>query len=121
MRNRIHNRQRFSLGKITLLLGISSILLPPFFSFGNSLCVLLTDGQCVSFILPLFYPFIGVYLLIIILGGALGVIDLCEKPRLLHKENTKTIIGLALIIFSLVTYGRIIIFSEFFQSIFQSR
>lgn len=118
MSNRIHNRQRYSKGMITLLVGIASVLFPPFFSFGNYLLILLLGEKVLLLLVPYaFYAFIGLYFVMIILGGALGVIDLCEKPRLVHKENTNTIIGLALIIFSLVTFGRIIIFSDFFQSI----
>jgi len=120
MTNRIHSKQRFSMGKITLLLGIASVLLPPFFTFGSYLCILLIGGPCLAVLVPYgFYAFFGLYFVMIIVGGILGIIDLCGKPRLWHKENTKTIIGIACIVFSLIIYGRIIIFSEYFQSVIQ--
>ena len=122
MNDKIYNKQRYSKGMFTLLVGIASVLFPPFFSFGNYLLILLLGEKVLFLLVPYaFYAFIGLYFVMIIVGGALGIIDLCGKPRLWHKENTKTMIGLACMIFSLVTHGRIIIFSEFFQSIIQPR
>ena len=71
----------------------------------------------IDFVIYAGYTFFSSYFLILILGGTLGIIDLVRKQKFLHKENMKTLLGLACILFSLVVIGRIFIFSELFRFI----
>lgn len=122
MINNIHNKQRFSIGAATLTLGILSVIFPLFYSIVTVQIFSTLIGKNVisDFVIYAGYAFFATYFVIIILGVVLGIIDLFKKPRLWHRENTKTLLGLAFIVFSIVVIGRIFVFSELFQAILQS-
>jgi hypothetical protein len=109
----------------TLLLGVLSIIFPIFYSIITmQIFYMLINKNImgdsvnyVNFAIYAGYTFFSSYFLILILGGTLGIIDLFRKQKFLHKENMKTLLGLALILFSLVVIGRIFIFSELFHFI----
>jgi len=110
------------MGTATLILGIVSVILPPFVSIATPLIMMLiSEWSRGYFIINAAYAYTALYFVIVILGGALGIIDLLNKPSLWHKENKKTMIGLAFIILSLVFFGRIIIKSAFFQHMILGR
>jgi hypothetical protein len=105
------------MGTATLILGILSILLPLFVNIATLLVVILISERYIGyFLINAAYVYTAAYFVIVILGGTFGIIDLLNnKPRLWHKENMKTLIGLSFIILSLAFFGRLIIGNEFFQ------
>lgn len=122
----MHIKKRFNMGLTTLIFGILSFIFPIFYSIAivQIFHMLIRRNtleerniKLDDFVIYTGYAFFASYFVIIILGGTLGIIDLSKKPRPWHKENTNTIIGLALIFLSLIVIGRIFIFSELFHAL----